>query len=289
MNTAIADFIGQVSTEISTHDEGLLPALADVLPVGMTLYIAHTPKASLDDVVRVSMRAKALGFRPSPHIVARRMSDESTLREVLSVLTRGGIDRVLLIAGDISRPVGKFTSTLEVLDSGAFEGTGISHIGVAGHPEGHTSVSPDALLAALRHKQAFSVRTGLKVHIVTQFGFNPEAICAWDERMSAAGISLPVHVGIAGPTPLPKLLKFAMQCGVGSALQSLMKSRNSLGNLARMATTPEEMIRRLACGRAAAGRSRLLQPHFYSFGGAMATATWLRSIANGALSEVSYP
>jgi methylenetetrahydrofolate reductase (NADPH) len=210
MNTAIADFIRQASTEISTHDEDLLPALADVLPVGTTLYVAHTPKASLDDVIRVSMRAKALGFRPSPHIVARRMLDESKLRETLDVLTRGGINQVLLIAGDLSRPIGKFKSSLEILDSGAFEGTGISHIGVAGHPEGHPSVSPDALLAALCHKQAFSVQTGLEVHIVTQFGFNPEAICAWDERMSKAGISLPVHVGIAGPTPLPKLLKFAM-------------------------------------------------------------------------------
>lgn len=29
---------------------------------------------------------------------------------------------------------------------------------------------------------------------------------------------------IAGPTPLPKLIKFAMACGVGASLNSLMRN-----------------------------------------------------------------
>src|SRR5690606_14529917 len=115
----------------------------------------------------------------------------------------GGIEQLLLIAGDREQPVGKFTSTLEVLDSGATVDAGFKALGVAGHPEGHKDVGPTALWSALRHKQAFADRTGTKVHIVTQFGFNPEAICVWDQRLAEHGISLPVHVGIAGPTPLP--------------------------------------------------------------------------------------
>jgi hypothetical protein len=71
MNTNVVDFVREASTEISTHDEGLLPTLTGKLPSGMVMYVAHTPKASLDDVVRVAVKAQSVGFRASPHIVAR--------------------------------------------------------------------------------------------------------------------------------------------------------------------------------------------------------------------------
>jgi methylenetetrahydrofolate reductase (NADPH) len=116
---------------------------------------------------------------------------------------------------------------------------------------------------------------------VTQFGFNPQAICTWDQHLSAQGITLPVHAGIAGPTPLPKLIKFAMQCGVGASMHSLLKNVSAMASLARLATTPDEMLLGLIRGRAAYNGSRLVQPHFYAFGGTVATATWLRAVADG--------
>jgi methylenetetrahydrofolate reductase (NADPH) len=281
MNASVVDFIRAASTEISTHDEDLLPALTNKLPAGMTVYVAHTPKASLEDVVRVAVKAQALGFQASPHIVARRLPGERALKEALAQLRDAGVGQVLLIAGDLDRPVGRFHSTLEVIETGLLPESGIRRIGVAGHPEGHKSIGPHALLDALRRKQEFGIRAGLEVHIVTQFGFNPEAVCAWDRRLTEAGISLPVHVGIAGPTPLPKLLKFAMQCGVGASMHSLVKNMSAMANLARLATTPDEMLLGLIRGRAAYSGSRLVQPHFYAFGGTIATATWLRAVADG--------
>jgi len=280
MNTPVVDFVRQASTEISTHDEDLLPALANKLPPGMAVYVAHTPKATLDDVVRVALKVQGLGFRASPHIVARRLQSEHALKSALTELTEAGVDQVLLVAGDLERPV-RFSSTLEVIDTGLLESSGIRRVGVAGHPEGHKSIGPTTLLAALRHKQEFAARSGLKLHIVTQFGFNPEAVCAWDRHLTAEGICLPVHVGIAGPTPLPKLIKFAMHCGVGASMQSLMKNMSAMANLARLATTPDEMLLGLIRGRAEYDGSRLVQPHFYAFGGTMATATWLRAVADG--------
>jgi methylenetetrahydrofolate reductase (NADPH) len=281
MNTSVVEFVRGASTEISTHDENLLPTLTDKLPAGMGIYVAHTPKASLDDVVRVAVKAQTLGFRASPHIVARRLPSEEALRNALHRLTDAGVYQVLLVAGDLQRPVGPFTSTLEVIDTGLLETAGVRRAGVAGHPEGHNSIPQETLLAALRQKQAFAARSGLNVHIVTQFGFNPEAVCAWDRRLTEEGITLPVHVGIAGPTPLPKLIKFAMQCGVGASMHSFMKNMGAMANLARLATTPDEMLLALIRGRAAYTGSRLVQPHFYSFGGVMATATWLRAVADG--------
>jgi len=69
----VVEFARGASTEISTMDEELLTTLATKIPAGTSVFIAHTPKASLDDVVRVALKVQALGFRASPHIVARRI------------------------------------------------------------------------------------------------------------------------------------------------------------------------------------------------------------------------
>jgi methylenetetrahydrofolate reductase (NADPH) len=281
LKRGIFEFVRDASTEISTHDEELLPALANKLPAGTVVYVAHTPKSSLDEVVRVAIKVQSLGLRASPHIVARRLESEHDLKLALRELRDGGVEQALLVAGDLDRPAGKFTSTLEVIDTGALDDAGLERIGIAGHPEGHRTIGPATLWAALRHKQAFADRTGIKVHIVTQFGFNPGAVCTWDRHLSEHGISLPVHVGIAGPTPLPKLIKFAMQCGVGASMHSLVKNMSAMANLARLATSPDEMLVGLVRGRAAYAGSRLVHPHFYSFGGAVATARWLRAVVDG--------
>jgi methylenetetrahydrofolate reductase (NADPH) len=278
----IIDFVRRASTEITTHDEKVVPALAETLPSGATVYVAHTPKAILEDIVRVSLKVQSLGLRASPHIVARRLPSENGLRDALAELRAAGVEQVLVIAGDREAPLGPFAHSLDVIDSGALAGAGIRHIGVAGHPEGHKDVEPERLWQALHHKQEFGRRTGISVHIATQFGFDPEAICDWVRLLSQEGISRPVHVGIAGPTSLTKLLRFALQCGVGSSLQSAAKNMRAVSNVARMATTPEEMIPALVRAGSESDLAQIAQPHFFTFGGALATAQWMRAVGTGA-------
>jgi methylenetetrahydrofolate reductase (NADPH) len=275
-------FARGASTEISTHDEKLLESLAERLPAGTCVYVAHTPKSTVEDVVRVAIKVQAAGFAASPHLVARRLPSEQTLRGALARLREQGVEQALLVAGDLDRPLGPFTSTLDVLATGALEEAGLKRIGVAGHPEGHPAVGPVELLAALRAKQQFAARSGIAVHIVTQFGFNPAGVCAWDRMLTQEGITLPVHVGIAGPTPVAKLLKFAMQCGIGTSMSSLVKNMGAVASLTGLATGPDEMMLGLVRGCARHPGSRLVQPHVYSFGGALATAAWLRSVSEGA-------
>jgi methylenetetrahydrofolate reductase (NADPH) len=80
---------------------------------------------------------------------------------------------------------------------------------------------------------------------------------------------------------LQKLLKFAVHCGVSASMSSFMKNVGNLTNLARMATTPDEMMLGLLSGGAGEGGSLLVQPHLFAFGGIDATAAWLRSVAHG--------
>jgi methylenetetrahydrofolate reductase (NADPH) len=277
----LLEFVHSMSMEITPHDEDLLPALANRLPAGTTVYVGHTPKASLEDVVRIALKLETLGLRASPHIVARRLISERALRAALRELREGGVEQILVIAGDRDPPVGKFSSTAEVLETGATVEVGIMTVAVAGHPEGHKAIGPSTLWSALRHKQSFAERTATKMHVVTQFGFNPQAVCAWDSHLVEHGITLPVHVGIAGPTPLPKLIKFAMQCGVGASLGALIKNMSAVSHVARPATAPDEMLIGVVRGCATEKESRLRQPHVYSFGGAMATARWVRAVVDG--------
>src|SRR3974390_92580 len=194
----VVEFVRGTSTEISPHDEGLIEELAGVLPPGTVVYVAHTPKAKIDDVVRVAPKGQAHGLNASPHIVARRIESERALRRAFEQLGEAGISQVLLVAGDLNPPAGSFTCTLQILDSGAVVDAGIKTVGVAGHPEGHPGVGPEVLWDALKPKQSFADRTGIRVHIATQFGFNPEGVRGWERQLTERGIALPIHAGLAG-------------------------------------------------------------------------------------------
>jgi hypothetical protein len=62
------------------------------------------------------------------------------------------------------------------------------------------------------------------------------------------------------PDPLQKLIKFAMACGVGASLGSLMKNMTAMTNLARMKPGPDEMLAAIVRG-CGPPRARIVRPH----------------------------
>src|SRR6185369_4031522 len=114
---------------------------------------------------------------------------------------------------------GPYASALEVLATGATVDCGITTVAVAGHPEGHRLISSEQLWDALRDKQAFAQRTGTNLQVVTQFVARPEDVFDWVRSCRERGIILPTQVGLAGPTPLARLVHFALKCGIGASLR----------------------------------------------------------------------
>jgi methylenetetrahydrofolate reductase (NADPH) len=279
----IVAFMGNASTEIAPHDEPRLAALPTYLAAGARVYVAHPPSASLADVVRVAGKLQAQGFRAVPHIAARRIASSSQLSGALSELRASGVEEILLIAGDRSLPAGEYSSTLQILASGALIDAGFRTLGVAGHPEGHKQIGPSSLWAALAEKQEYAERTGSAMHIVTQFGFNPGTVLSWEQHLIEHGITLPVHVGIAGPTPLPQLIRYAMMCGIGASLTAVVRNLSAMGNLPHLAVNPDEVLVKLVRGRAREGVTRIVQPHFFAFGGTLATARWMQAVMAGGI------
>lgn len=286
LRAQLVRFARRASIEITPDDAALLPQLVAVLPAGTTVYVAHTPKLGLDDVVRFAVRVQQAGFKASAHIVARALRSEARLRDALRELGQAGCDRILLVAGDYATPAGPYSSTIEVLESGATMSAGITTVAVAGHPEGNPAISDAALWSALEAKQSFAAQTGTDVYVLTQFGFKPDAVIDWCSGLRQRGITLPVHAGLAGPTPLSKLIRYAMRCGIGASLRVLTAKSGGLMNLANMAkvtATPDEMLVGLVRGMDVLPAGTLVQPHFFSFGGCVETARWLVAVGEGAI------
>jgi len=281
LHQQLREFVASGSTEVTPHDEKHLDELARILPAGFPVYVANTPKTSPDDVVRVALRIQALGLTASPHVIARRVVDANRLRERLRVLAAAGVRQVLLVAGDIAIPDPAFSSTVELLETGMLGEVGITRVGVAGHPEGHPAVPDDVLWQVLARKQEIARATGLTMHIATQFGFDARSLNNFEAGLRNRGITLPIHAGVAGPTPFTKLLKYAAFCGVGASLKAVAGNSLSIGRLPHLVTRSDEMV--LGAYRAKQGNpdSRIFAPHFFAFGGVLETGRWLRAVIEG--------
>jgi methylenetetrahydrofolate reductase (NADPH) len=275
----IVSFMAGASTEITPSEENRLPELKSVLSAGTAVFVAHTPNASFGQVIHAALAVRRAGFLATPHIAVRRVPNAEVLRAGLAELRAGGVEDILLIAGDAPRPVGEFSGTLDVLESRILEDSGITRIGVAGHPEGHSAVASALLWEALEAKQAVAARAGLNMYIVTQFGLNGGAFKLWARELVRRRIHLPVRVGIAGPAPIAKLVHFAIQCGIGASMRTLMRNLSAAAQSSDLATSPDQHLLALLANPIPA---QIAAPHFFAFGGALQTARWMRKIAAGA-------
>jgi methylenetetrahydrofolate reductase (NADPH) len=102
---------------------------------------------------------------------------------------------------------------------------------------------------------------------VSQFSFSPERILAWLQKLRACGITKPVKVGMAGPTSVPGLMRYAKRCGVNASLRGLMAGAAAglIGNVG-----PDRIVETLSL----AGDLGDAAPHYFSFGGAVETARY---------------
>ncbi|MXN52774.1 hypothetical protein GR158_16770 [Shinella sp. AETb1-6] len=103
-----------------------------------------------------------------------------------------------MIGGGVNPPAGPFASSMDLLETGFLDRYGITDLAIAGHPEGSPDFSGAAAEEALRSKKAFAERTGARLRIVTQFGFDAEKAIAWAEDLSRVGLDMPIRMGFPG-------------------------------------------------------------------------------------------
>ncbi len=273
---AIAKFMRGFSLEATRPTTADIEELRRAAPAGTQVYLSALPSRALAETVTNAVAIRAAGFVPVPHIAARNIKSREELTDFVARLSEGAaVRRVLVIAGDRERPAGPFTDALDVIESGILQQHGITEVGVSGYPEGHPRIASAALDLALTAKVEAAEQSGLKVHIVTQFGFDAGAILRWIEHLRDLGFEQSVSIGMAGPTDLATLLRFAARCGVRASAGSAARQAGLLKKLFAV-STPDAIVRTLA-------RSGLggVTPHFYSFGGLGAAARWTSATADG--------
>ena len=187
--------------------------------------------------------------------------------------------RLLVIAGDRAEPAGPFRGALEAIDSGLIARSGISEIGISGYPDGHPRIADHELDRLLAAKLEAAAQTGLRAVIVTQFCLDAAPILAWVKRLRAHGIDHPVRIGLAGPTSLTTLMRYARRCGVRASTQGLARNAGLMKHLLG-ASAPDGIIRALIEANRD-GELGDIAPHLFSFGGIGATARWAASVAAG--------
>ena len=253
-----------------------MPELRDHFAPGIDVTITFLPGDNYRHNVETAVALRHAGYNPVPHIAAREMVSQPALDDFLARLrAEAAVTRIVLIAGDVAAAKGPFKSALDVCASGLIETHGITRLSVAGHPEGHPFLEQADALKGLAAWQRWGRQTNIEVDAVTQFCFESTPILQWIAALNAAGIDLPVIVGLAGPATPATLTKFALRCGIGNSMRAL---RGQIGRFGRLLTDtgPDDVVRGLRFAPADA-TAPIAGFHLFPFGGLRKSGEWLRN------------
>jgi len=233
------------SLEISPKtDLETLPSLKDV-------YITMLPGGDYKDTAKQAVNLVKSGYNPIPHFPARSIETETQLKDYIAICKDGGVKQALIIGGS-REPIGKFDSSIQLLETGYFEKM---KIGIAGHPEGSPDISDSKLEKAMEDKKPYAD------YIVTQWLMDPQLIIDFISKQS-----VPVHVGITGPLKITSLIKFANIVGAKNSINFLKSNFSKALDLMKP-KDPNELIGKL--------KMHTDFFHIYTFGGLKETNKWL--------------
>ena len=269
-------FLTGFSMEVMPRTAEKVEDFRAILPKGTRVYIAHIEGTPIADMVATAKRLAGEGFDVMPHFPARIIPDRATLTDwIARYKGEAGVKQALLLGGGVNTPAGEYDSAMQLIETGLFDGFDRLH--VAGHPEGNKDIDKDGsdtiVMKALQWKQDFANRTDAKMAIATQFCFEAGPVIDWVNKINAAGVSIPVHIGIAGPAKLQTMIKFAIACGVGPSLRVLQKRAMDVTKLL-LPYEPTEFITDLAAHKAKNPNFGIESVHFFPLGGIKTNAQW---------------
>lgn len=234
------------SIEIGPHTD------LDSLPPVKDVYITMLPGGDYKETAKKSEDLVKKGFNPVPHFPARSIADETQLKDYISRCKDGGTKQALVIGGSLE-PIGKFHSSIQILETGFFDKI---KIGIAGHPEGSPDISETKLVKAMKDKKPYAD------YIVTQWLLDSQPIIDFISKQS-----VPVHVGITGPLKISSLIKFANIVGAKNSVNFLKSNFNKTLDLLKP-RDPNDLIRKI--------KDYTSNFHIYTFGGLNETNKWLK-------------
>lgn len=277
----IIDFVSGFSIETTPGSAAKINDYREHLDQGTKVAVTFLPGSDYRDTVATAKRLRAEGMEPAPHIAARSLKSKAELEDYLTRL-RGEADvtQVVALAGAVDSPVGPFSDSMQLLESGLFDRHGIKKIGVAGHPEGSPDIRDEDIKAALQWKNSFAERTDAEMYIATQFVFEAQPIIDWDRKIQAEGNKLPIHIGVPGLATLKTLINHARACGIGPSMRFLTRQAKNVSKLMTV-NAPDLLTSDLAKYWAEDSKCGIQRVHVYPLGGLKKSAAWANAVVAG--------
>ena len=110
------------SLEVLPRTAAKIESFKALLPVGTRVYIANVEGTDFEDMIQTARRIRGEGFDVMPHFPARLIKDAAEFETSLArYRDEAGVDQALLIGGGVTRPVGAYDNTMQMLESGLLD------------------------------------------------------------------------------------------------------------------------------------------------------------------------
>lgn len=260
--------LGYEVIPFKSAEEGVLAHV----PRSVRLTVTASPAKGVDATVELTERLTKHGYTVAPHLSARQLADRTQLADLVARLADAGVHQVFVVGGDATDTPSEFRDAHALLLALQELEHPFTHVGIAGHPEGHPSVPDELLFDALKQKSQYAH------HITTQICFRADAIVAWARELRRRAIDLPIHIGTPGSVHRQKLLRVASGLGVGESARFLKKQQNLIWRFFTPGGySPNGLIRDLA-PHLGGPDSLLGDFHIFTFNDLEPTEAWRRAM-----------
>ncbi len=253
-------------------------AAIEALPPNSPVSVTASPVKGLDTTMELADRIARLGHRPVPHIASRLVEGPEHVAKIASWLKTEGYETMFCVAGDAEEPAGPYEGAHAFLRDLFNQEHGLTTVGVTAYPDGHAIIPSEICHEQLHAKQALLAEAGVNGWASTQMCFDTDLIASWLREERAAGLDLPVHLGLPGVVDKAKLMTMGVRLGVGASLRFLKKNRAAVKQLlAPGAYDPGDILSPLAPSLEQLGITGL---HVFTFNQVEATESWRQSVLN---------
>jgi methylenetetrahydrofolate reductase (NADPH) len=267
----LADLLRYVSYEVLPF-KSTEPAVLEHVPRTIPLTVTVSAARGMDATLNVAERLRRHGYQVVPHLAARQFVDQHEVADVVARLRESGVRSVFVIGGDVPAPAGKFQDAYSLLQTLQAIGHPFEEVGIGGYPEGHAAIPQEAIDLALKQKASMAT------HVITQICFDATTTSSWAAGILAAGIDLPIHVGMPGPVNRQKLVRIAAGLGLGQSARFLQKQQSALWRfLLPGGYRPTRLAKQLGTA-ATRGRNNIRGLHIFTFNELRGTERWRREL-----------
>ena len=251
----------------ATTEEKVLASVPHDVPVTVTASGAKGLEATLALAEAFSRH----GYRAVPHLAARMVRDRTELVDIRARLAEAGISSIFVPGGDVD-PVGDYPDAFSLLEDLANLAQPFTHIGIAGYPESHPTITDDLTVQAMWDKRRHAT------HVVSNLTFDAAAIKNWVTRMRARGVAMPVLLGMPGPVDRTKLLAMASKIGVGESTRFLVKHKSTFARLAAPGGFTGQRFLEECASTAAKPDAGIEGLHIFTFNQIAETEAWRQDL-----------